>query len=84
MNPKYSIKDLLDKGDYDNICEIICNTENLEDLKLFSYLAKIFNCLSNKLKYEKITDILLTLSKYKKDNFNYEIREGIKLLLSHL
>jgi len=84
MNPKYLIKDLLDKDNFDQIFEIICNTEKLEDLKLFSFMTKIFNGLQNKLQYQNITDILLILSKYKKNIFQYEIREGIKLLLSHL
>lgn len=84
MNPNTLIKDLLEKGDYDKIFDIICNSEKLEDLKSLSIMTKILTGFHNKLQYEKITAILLILSKYKKDIFQYEIREGIKFLISHL
>jgi hypothetical protein len=76
----FSLKYFYENEDYDKLIVFLKST-NLESIGSTNILSKIFSNLDNKILHDKIFEILKILANYKINVFEYELKEGIRLLI---
>ena len=77
-----SLKDLYENEEYDRLITYLKDTK-LETIGQTYILSKLFTVLEQKNKLETLIEILYLIANYKINVFDYELKEGIRILISH-
>jgi hypothetical protein len=75
-----SLREFYENEDYENLIYYLRDT-NLESVSQTNVLSKIFSVLDNKRLHNKIFEILKIIANYKINVFEYELKEGVRLLI---
>lgn len=76
-----SLKEFYENEDFDKMITFLRDVK-LESLAQNNILSKTFNLLENKADFNKIIEILRIIAKYKISIFEYEMKEGIRILIN--
>lgn len=72
----------LNTGNFNNWSKILSDLR-LESLTNDDLIGKIIYKLDSKAMYEELYLLMLKLSKYHSNSFQYELKEGMKILLNN-
>ena len=76
-----SLKDFYDNDDFDRMISYLKETK-LETIGPTNVLSKTFSIFERKAQWGKLIYMLTIIAKYKINVFDYEMKEGIRILIS--
>jgi hypothetical protein len=76
-----TIKELFEREEFEKLISTL-KTVRLESISPTSIISKVINTLDRKALHDKIFQILLIFAKYRIVVLDYELKEGIRILIN--